>query len=172
MAMIDEERQEEADLANKAKAATEKALDNCRQQLQNLTRLCYRGLISEQEFATERAELVVEEKALCERLENFTEEGWLQPARKLVLFSNRAKFWLLHGNIDEKRLILQTVGSNPTQVASCTADRISMPNRVCIGLVASKAATMVTMPTQRAIGSGPSKGICSQNESLDSLRQQ
>ena len=38
---------------------------------------------------------------------------------------------------------------------------------VCIGLVAPKAATMVTMPTQRAIGSGPSKGICSQNESLD-----
>jgi site-specific DNA recombinase len=114
MAMIDEERQEEADLANKAKAATEKALDDCRQQLQNLTRLCYRGLIPEQEFATERAALLVEEKALCERLKNFTEEGWLQPARKLVLFSNRAKFWLLHGNIDEKRLILKTVGSNPT----------------------------------------------------------
>jgi hypothetical protein len=26
---------------------------------------------------------------------------------------------------------------------------------------------MVTMSTQRAIGSGPSKGICSQNESQD-----
>src|SRR5260221_14143206 len=38
-----------------------------------------------------------------------------------------------------------------------------MPNGVCVGLVASKAATTVTMPTQRAIGSGPSKGIRSQD---------
>ena len=38
-----------------------------------------------------------------------------------------------------------------------------MPNGVCVGLVASKAATMVTMPTQRAIWSGPSKGIRSQD---------
>jgi len=42
-----------------------------------------------------------------------------------------------------------------------------MPNRVCVGVVASKAAPMVTMPTQRAIGSGPSKDICSQNAGLN-----
>jgi hypothetical protein len=44
-----------------------------------------------------------------------------------------------------------------------------MPNRVCVGVVASKAATTATMPTQRAIGSGRSKGFCSQNESLASV---
>ena len=42
-----------------------------------------------------------------------------------------------------------------------------MPNRVCVGVVASKAAPMVTMPTQRAIGLGPSKDICSQNARLN-----
>lgn len=114
MSMIEEQRQQEADLADKAKAALDKALDNCRQQLQNLTRLCYRGLIPEQEFAAERATLLVEEKTLSEKLKGFSPEGWLEPARKLFLFSNRAKFWLLHGTIDEKRLILATVGSNPT----------------------------------------------------------
>jgi hypothetical protein len=31
-------------------------------------------------------------------------------------------------------------------------------NPVCVGVAASKAATMVTMPTQKAIGSGPSIG--------------
>jgi hypothetical protein len=30
----------------------------------------------------------------------------------LFLFSNRAVFWLTHGTITEKRLILSTVGSN------------------------------------------------------------
>jgi hypothetical protein len=30
------------------------------------------------------------------------------------LFSNRAVFWLTHGGVDEKRLIVATVGSNPT----------------------------------------------------------
>jgi DUF2934 family protein len=38
-----------------------------------------------------------------------------------------------------------------------------MPNGVFVGIVASKAATMVTMPTQGAIGSEPSKGIYSQD---------
>lgn len=114
MATIEEQRQEERNLADRAKAAMEKALSNSRNQLQNLTRLCYRGLIPEQEFADERARLLLEEKALSEKLDSFTAESWLEPARKLVLFSNRAKFWLLHGNIDEKRLILETVGSNPT----------------------------------------------------------
>jgi len=32
------------------------------------------------------------------------------------LFSNRAIFWLVHGSVDEKRLILATVGSNPTLI--------------------------------------------------------
>jgi hypothetical protein len=79
-----------------SKTAVEKALDNCRQQLQKLTRLCYRGFIPEQEFAAERDTLLLEEKTLCEKLKDFSAEGWLEPARKLFLFSNRAKFWLLH----------------------------------------------------------------------------
>ena len=34
-----------------------------------------------------------------------------------------------------------------------------MPNRVFFGVVASKAATIITVPTQRAIGSGPNLGF-------------
>jgi hypothetical protein len=33
------------------------------------------------------------------------------------LFSNRAVFWLTHGGIDQKRLIVATAGSNPTLTA-------------------------------------------------------
>jgi hypothetical protein len=38
-------------------------------------------------------------------------ERWVEPSKRLFLFSNRAIFWLTHGTIDEKRLILATVGS-------------------------------------------------------------
>jgi hypothetical protein len=44
-------------------------------------------------------------------------EQWVEPSQRLVLFSNRALFWLVHGSIDEKRLIVATVGSNPTLLA-------------------------------------------------------
>ena len=44
-------------------------------------------------------------------------EQWIEPSQKLFLFSNRAIFWLAHGSISEKRLILATTGSNPTLTA-------------------------------------------------------
>jgi hypothetical protein len=37
--------------------------------------------------------------------------------------------------------------------AGCIAERVSMPNRVCVGVVASKVANLIMMPTQREIGS-------------------
>ena len=42
---------------------------------------------------------------------------WIEPSQRLFLFSNRAAFWLVHGSIEEKRLIVATVGSNPTLLA-------------------------------------------------------
>jgi hypothetical protein len=47
------------------------------------------------------------------------------------------------------------IGMPPSRdtTIGCIAERVSMPNRVCAGVVASKVATMVTMPAQREIGS-------------------
>ena len=47
------------------------------------------------------------------------------------------------------------IGMPPSRdtTTGCIAERVSMPNRVCAGVVASKVATMVTMPAQREIGS-------------------
>src|SRR5205085_11272671 len=52
-------------------------------------------------------------------------------------------------------------------VAGCTAERALRRRRVFVGFVVSKVATIVTVRIQRPNGSGPSKGICSQNESPD-----
>ena len=45
----------------------------------------------------------------------------------------------------------------PYTGAGCIAERILTRNRVFAGFVASKIATMATLPTQRAIGSGLSE---------------
>jgi hypothetical protein len=51
--------------------------------------------------------------------------------------------------------------------AGCIAERTLRRRRVFVGFVVSKVATIVTVRIQRPIGSGPSEGICSENESLD-----
>lgn len=47
----------------------------------------------------------------------------------------------------------------------CIAERTL--GRVFVGFVVSKVATIVTVRIERPIASGPSKGIFSQDESLD-----
>src|SRR5437763_8503345 len=51
--------------------------------------------------------------------------------------------------------------------AGCIAGRTLRRRQVFVGFVVSKAATIVTVRIQRPNGSGPRKGICSQNESPD-----
>lgn len=83
------------------------------QRLTNLSR-GGRSWKHDEEFTRQRAELGREQIGLNQRLRQLGSERWLEPSRNLFLFSNRAIFWLTHGNPDEKRLILSTVGSNPT----------------------------------------------------------
>jgi len=70
-------------------------------------------LISEEEFVRQRAGLTQEQAKLKQRLEQLDAERWIEPTRNLFLFSNRAKFRLLHGSEAEKRLILSTIGVEP-----------------------------------------------------------
>jgi DNA invertase Pin-like site-specific DNA recombinase len=99
--------------ANEAtKQAVEKALAASQKSLDNLTRMRYQELIGDEEFVRERTELTKKEQRLNERHRQLETSAWLEPSRDLFLFSNRARFWLLHGESDLKRVILSTVGSN------------------------------------------------------------
>jgi hypothetical protein len=80
--------------------------------MDNLTRLRYRDLLTDEEFVRQRGELTQEQEKLKHRLRQLETENWIEPSRKLFLFSNRARFWLVHGENNERRLILSTVGSN------------------------------------------------------------
>ena len=65
-------------------------------------------------FIRQRDELTEERETLTNRLDQLSDERWFELSRNLFLFSNRAKFWLVHGDQAKKRLILSTVGSNLT----------------------------------------------------------
>jgi site-specific DNA recombinase len=112
LAAVDGERKKEHNSDGGLKKSIERALESCARHTDNLTKLRYRDLIGEDEFVRQRAGLNREEITLRERLQELGTENWIEPSRQLFLFSNRAVFWLTHGTITEKRLILSTVGSN------------------------------------------------------------
>jgi hypothetical protein len=111
-AIIESDRKREYTSAEEVKAAQTKRLLMVRRSLDGLTKLRYRDLIDDEEFVRQRTELVREESALALQLNHSGE--WFEPSQNLFLFSNRAAYWFAHGGIDEKRLILATVGSNPS----------------------------------------------------------
>jgi hypothetical protein len=108
------ERSEQRQTESGVRQSLERALQSCRRNLDNLTKLRYRELIRDEEFLRQREELNREEIQLTQRLKDLETEQWIEPSRRLFLFSNRAVFWLTHGSPEDKRLILSTVGSNPT----------------------------------------------------------
>ena len=112
LAAVEEERIKEHRSDHGIKQSIERTLTSCARSLDNLTKLRYRELIGDEEFVRQRAELNREEIKLKQRLEQLETESWIEPSRSLFFFSNRAVFWLTHGTVAEKRLILSTVGSN------------------------------------------------------------
>ena len=112
LGLIEEERHKEHGVQAGVKQSVAAALQACERNLDNLTRMRYRDLLTDEEFIRQRSELTQERENLKQRLERLEAESWIEPSRKLFLFSNRAKFWLVHGENNERRLILSTVGSN------------------------------------------------------------
>ena len=112
--IIDSDRAKERDAGSGVKRTVEQAIASCERNLDNLTKLRYRELIDDEEFLRQRASLTQEQLKLKQREQQLNTEQWVEPSRRLFLFSNRAVFWLSHGTATEKRLILSTVGSNLT----------------------------------------------------------
>ena len=112
LGLIEEEGRKEHGVQAGVKQSVAAALQACERNLDNLTRLRYRDLLTDEEFVRQRSELTQEREKLKQRLERLQAESWIEPSRKMFLFSNRAKFWLVHGENNERRLILSTVGWN------------------------------------------------------------
>jgi DNA invertase Pin-like site-specific DNA recombinase len=115
LAAVEEERARDNGGTDKSiRDSLGKALDDCARSMENLTKLRCRELIGDGEFVRQRTELYREEATLKEQIANLETENWIEPSRSLFQFSSRAVFWLAHGTMAEKRIILSAVGSNLT----------------------------------------------------------
>ncbi|MCW2114434.1 recombinase family protein [Bradyrhizobium elkanii] len=95
--------------------ALENSLKSIEEQLAELTSLRIRNLLNDQEYLVQRGELQKEHIRLRERIASKDHGSErFEPVSDLISFSNRAADWFLAGDDRSKRLILETVGSNPT----------------------------------------------------------
>jgi site-specific DNA recombinase len=111
---IESQRAKENADGGAIRASLEGDLARSKRGLDNLTNLRCQELITHEEFVRQRETLTKEQLTLSERLGRLDTDEWIEPSRHLFEFSHRAVFWLAHGTVSEKRLILSTVGSNPT----------------------------------------------------------
>jgi len=112
--ILEEQRKKVQAFDADGKTALLKAVEQCKKELDSLTKIRYRDLIDDDEFSRQRAELLKQEATLKQKLSATSEETWIGLSRNFFLFNNRAVYWLTHGTLDQKRLILATVGSDFT----------------------------------------------------------
>jgi site-specific DNA recombinase len=83
-------------------------------ELDNLTKLRLRDLITDEEFVRQRQELDRRRLRLDQTLQRVEEaSAWFEPAQKLISFSERAVSCFRAGDNRRKRLVVQIVGLNP-----------------------------------------------------------
>ena len=83
-------------------------------ELENLTKLRIRDLLTDEEYLKERQELERRQIGITQRLKNFTQtDGRFEPSQSLVLLNSSLVSRFKAADLQRKRLILTIVGSNP-----------------------------------------------------------
>lgn len=106
------------DEAKNAKEQRQFALEETQQRttdaLANLISLRVRNLVNDNEFARERRKLEIDQVRVREQLDALERATpRFEPLETLISFRNRAVDWFRSGDDKTKRLIFETVGSNP-----------------------------------------------------------
>jgi site-specific DNA recombinase len=97
------------------KQSLERAREELRAQLSELTGMRLRNLLSDDEFMEKRRALQREDIRLAQRIGDIDAgDNRFEPFRTVVLFRNQAADWFRRGDDQAKRLILQIAGSNLT----------------------------------------------------------
>ena len=106
--VITGERQEQA------AATAETALVQAQRELHALVDLRLRDLIDDAEYVERRRQLQRQELQLRQAAGEAANkpQKWLELTQSLILFRKQAADWFSGGDYEDKRLILQTVGSN------------------------------------------------------------
>ncbi len=105
--------------ANARAQSLDGAIRSVTLQLKELTSLRLRSLIDDTEFMERRAELTKEQIRLTESRQKVDSHpiAWFEPVSGAIYLRNMALEWFKHGDIEMKKLILETIGSNPTLTA-------------------------------------------------------
>jgi site-specific DNA recombinase len=91
------------------------SLEGVETELRELTGLRTRQLIDDAEFMATRAKLQTETARLRRKLDEAPQQSdRFEPGRDIASFSILALDWFDRGNDDDRRLIVATVGSNPS----------------------------------------------------------
>lgn len=110
------EAEEAKDVEKVTRSSLEKALGGTRSKLANLNQMRLRDLLSDEEYLTEKQQMLVEkirlERALHESSDRH--EHATRSAADLLTFANRAVSAFQMGTLEEKRALLANIGSNLT----------------------------------------------------------
>lgn len=97
------------------KTAILNAIKQNEAQISNLTDIRVRALIDDDEYTNKRNTLLKTGLRLKEQLNALhNPTKMIEPEKAIVLFCNRAISWFDQGSPQVKRLIVKTIGSNPT----------------------------------------------------------
>lgn len=90
------------------------SLSATKRQLESLTGLRLRELLTDGEFLQQKEKLVAEQVSLEQSLNKLGNQAtsWLEPFRQTILFVNQGKNQFLAREREEKRAIISAVGSN------------------------------------------------------------
>jgi site-specific DNA recombinase len=116
LSRLDRSQAEQRQADSSALRSLEAAHLDVQRQLANLTKLKIRDLIPDDEFLSQRKELEQEDLRLRESLARLAHPstGTFEPEQAIISFRNRALFLFLNGSPEDKRLVLEIVGSNPS----------------------------------------------------------
>lgn len=92
----------------------QEAHNESQKQLDTLTQMRYRELINDEEYARERNRLKLEMAKIKEKLEDTEHraESWLALSEKVFSYACHAREWFQKEDLQTKKLILESVGSN------------------------------------------------------------
>ena len=116
--VVEQLRENEHRLEEQMRAQSEsiaRAIRETSAQLNELTGLRLRNLLTDEEFLARRKDLQQEQLRLAQQRDRAANDvNRFEPGEDVLFFCNRAIKWFLSGNLQAKKIILETVGSNLT----------------------------------------------------------
>ncbi|MCA9734951.1 MAG: recombinase family protein [Deferribacteres bacterium] len=86
----------------------------CQKQLDELLRMRLRNLLDDEEYQNQKQELINEKHKLEEKMRDTENRAntWFDASEKAFSFAKQASYWFKHSSDEDKKLIMEIIGSN------------------------------------------------------------